>query len=104
MNSVPWSGPEYFNIVEEISRIIQEVDPAVVGLDPLFGPGIDATRLLDRRHAIVSPNALKDNFAQMQPSASILWKYPAAGSGYRKSLANVPFQIFFPIWCSAVQL
>jgi hypothetical protein len=84
MKSVPWSGPEYFNIYEELLSIIQEVDPAVIGLDPLFGPGIDATRFLNRRHAIVSPNALKDNFAQMQASASGLWKYPAAGSGYRK--------------------
>jgi hypothetical protein len=94
MKSVPWSGPEYFNIVEELSRIIQEIDPAVVGLDPLFGPGIDATRLLNRKHAILSPNVLKDTFAPMQPMASVLWKYPAAGSGYRKPFLQCPPQYF----------
>jgi hypothetical protein len=83
---VPWTGPEHIAIFEELSQVIQEVDPSIIALDPLFGPGMDSARHQNRRHAIISPNALKDNFADMQPYATILWKYPALGSAYRKSL------------------
>jgi hypothetical protein len=85
--SVPWSGPEHIALFEEISQLIQEVDPSIIAVDTLFGPAMDATRHQNRRHAILSPNALINNFAEMQPSASILWKYPALGSSYCKLLS-----------------
>ena len=74
---MPWSGPEYLAIYEEISRLLKEVDPIVVAVDPLFGPGMDAIRDQGRNHAIVSPNSLKDNFGSLQPWGSMFWKYPA---------------------------
>jgi hypothetical protein len=73
---MPWTGPEYLAIYQEISSILEEVDPAIVAVDPQFGPGLDAVRALGRNHAIVTPNALKDNFADKQPWGAILWKYP----------------------------
>lgn len=87
----PWSGPQHIAIFEELSQLIQEVDPSVVMLDSLFGPSLDATREQNRRHAILSANALINNFAEIQPYASILWKYPALGSSYGK--LNIPLFI-----------
>lgn len=80
--SDPWSGPQHIAIFEELSQFIQEVNPSVVIVDTLFGPSLDATREQNRRHVILSPNALVNNFAEMQPYGSILWKYPALGSSY----------------------
>lgn len=64
---MPWNGSDYFGLYEEALKIIDEVDPALVALDPQFGPGLDATKDRKRRHAVVSPNSLRDSFAQMQP-------------------------------------
>lgn len=74
---MPWTAPEYLDIYNEISTILETVDPVIVAADPLFGPGIDAVRAQGRNHAIISPNSLKDNFAQLQPLGAALWKYPA---------------------------
>jgi hypothetical protein len=65
---MPWNGSEYYGLYEEILQIIDEVDPAVIALDPQFGPALDATKNRNRTHAVVSPNSLRDNFAQMQPN------------------------------------
>ena len=54
---MPWSGSEYFSIYKQISEIIDQVDPSVIAVDPLFGPGLDATRDQNRRNAIISPNS-----------------------------------------------
>jgi hypothetical protein len=86
---VPWSGPEHIALFEEMTNLIQEVDPSIIAVDTLFGPAMDATRHQNRRHAILSPNALINNFAEMQPYARILWKYPALGSSYCKLLPFV---------------
>jgi hypothetical protein len=74
---MPWSGPEYFDLYKQILHIIDEVDPAVIAIDPVFGPGLDATQDRNRRYVVVSPNSLRDNFAHLQPWGSMLWKYPA---------------------------
>ncbi|KAB8296394.1 hypothetical protein EYC80_009142 [Monilinia laxa] len=74
---MPWTGPEYIDIYREISEILEEVDPVMVAVDPLFGPGLDAVRAQGRNHAVLSPNSLKENFVQLQPRGAALWKYPA---------------------------
>ena len=73
---MPWSGSAYLGLYREVLAILDEVDPHVVAVDPLFGPGLDATRAQGRNYAIVSPNALKDRLAFMQPWGSVFWKYP----------------------------
>ncbi|RWA13330.1 hypothetical protein EKO27_g1795 [Xylaria grammica] len=78
----PWSGEEHLDIYEQINRIIDTVDPAVVVLDTLFRPAIDATRDKNRLHVIVSPNTLIENFPAEQPWGKMFWKYPAMGSGF----------------------
>ncbi|KAL5353704.1 hypothetical protein ACLOAV_001744 [Pseudogymnoascus australis] len=79
---MPWTGPEYLALYQEITSILEEVDPAMVAVDSQIGPGLDAIRTLGLQHAILTPNALKDNFADRQPWGAVLWKYPCIGSGY----------------------
>lgn len=73
----PWNAEDHMTVYEEISDLIDEIDPAVVVLDTLFRPAIDATRDKNRLHAIVTPNLLTDNFLGDQPHGSMFWKYPA---------------------------
>ncbi|KAH9907429.1 UDP-Glycosyltransferase/glycogen phosphorylase [Xylariomycetidae sp. FL2044] len=77
----PWSGEDHLAIYDQISLIIDDVDPAIVVLDTLFRPAIDATRDKNRLHAIISPNTLIENFPAEQPWGKMFWKYPAMGSG-----------------------
>jgi hypothetical protein len=73
----PWSAEDHFSLYQEMQAIINDVDPAVVVLDTLFRPGIDAARDMNRLHAIISPNSVVDNFLGDQPYGSMFWKYPA---------------------------
>ena len=73
---MPLGAEEYLALYHEALNILEEVDPNIVAVDPLFGPGLDAVRASGRNHVIISPNSLKDNFAN-KPWLSMLWKYPA---------------------------
>ncbi|KAI0160485.1 UDP-Glycosyltransferase/glycogen phosphorylase [Xylariaceae sp. FL1272] len=73
----PWTGEEHLAIYEQVGRIIDEVDPAVVVLDWILRPAVDATRDKNRLHAIISPNPLIESFAGDQSVGKLLWKYPA---------------------------
>ncbi|KAI1410614.1 hypothetical protein F5Y13DRAFT_202088 [Hypoxylon sp. FL1857] len=77
----PWSGEDHFTLYQEITDIIDEVDPALVVLDPFFRPGIDAARMRNRLYAFISPNPPIDTFPLEQPYRHWLWKYPIMGSG-----------------------
>lgn len=77
----PWSGENHLALYEQVNRIIDTVNPAVVVLDTLFRPAVDATRDKNRLHAIISPNTLIENFPAEQPWGEMFWKYPAMGSG-----------------------
>jgi hypothetical protein len=57
--------------------VIQEVDPALVVLDQIFIPGIEACKNLKVKRLVLSPNAAKDVLVQQQPRGEIFWKYPA---------------------------
>jgi hypothetical protein len=74
---LPWIGPEYVQHYHNVLKIITELDPAFVVVDPLFSPAVDAVRSLNRSHAILSPNSFKDIFAAQQPMGRALWHYPA---------------------------
>lgn len=74
---MPWTAPNYLAIYRDILRVLDEVDPIVIVVDPIFGPALDAIRAQGRNHVILSPNSLKDNFVSMQPWGSMFWKYPA---------------------------
>ncbi|KAM5349592.1 hypothetical protein ACJ41O_006097 [Fusarium nematophilum] len=78
----PWSTEDHLDIYEQLNTIIDQVDPAVVVLETLFRPGMDATRDKNRQHALITPNPLVDTFMGHQPYGSMFWKYPAVGSGF----------------------
>ena len=74
---MPWEVDEYHETFRHIVEIINDLDPAVVVVDSVFSPGMDAVRQLNRLHAIVNPNALSDWLSVTQPYGAMLWKYPA---------------------------
>jgi len=73
----PWEQEDHLAHFRQLSELIDEVDPAVVVLDTIFFPAIEATRAKNRLHAFITPNILIDNFPGEQPRAGMLWKYPA---------------------------
>ena len=73
----PWSAEEHFAVYQEIAALINNVDPAVVVLDTLLSPAVEATRDNDRMHAFITPNTIIDNFRTEQPNGEMFWKFPA---------------------------
>jgi len=73
----PWQEEDHLAHFRQLSNLIDEVDPAVVVLDTIFSPAIEATRAKNRLHAFITPNIVIDNFPSEQPWLGMLWKYPA---------------------------
>lgn len=73
----PWEPDDHFDVYKEVGTLIAEIDPAVVVVDSLFRPALDATRDRNRQHIILTPNTHVDNFLAIQPWGSMFWKYPA---------------------------
>ncbi|KAK9320287.1 glycosyltransferase family 1 protein [Lipomyces orientalis] len=95
----PWPVEEYWMLYESLSQLIDEVDPAVIVIDTFFSPGIDAARNKRRLHALVTPNILSDLMPAGQPAWTLLWKYPALGSGipYPVPWRLIPANIYMNI-------
>lgn len=72
----PWPAHDHLETYHDIRRTIDAIDPAVVVLDTIFAPAMDATRDSNRLHAFITPNTLLDNFSAKQPWAGFFWKYP----------------------------
>ncbi|KAH8658004.1 hypothetical protein BX600DRAFT_488766 [Xylariales sp. PMI_506] len=80
--SAAWNKEDHLALYHEFSDIIREVDPAVVVLDVLLLPAVDATRAANRLHSFISPNLLVLSFFSKQPWGGMFWKYPFTGSGF----------------------
>ncbi|KAG9253746.1 uncharacterized protein F5Z01DRAFT_127520 [Emericellopsis atlantica] len=78
----PWEPAQHLQLYDEVGALIDDVDPAVVVVDSIFRPAIDATRDKHRQHAILTPNTHVDNFPAIQPYGGMFWKYPAMSSGF----------------------
>lgn len=74
---LPWSAPDHIALYNELLQLFDEIDPAVVALDMFVVPALDAVRTARRNEVMVTPNSLKDYFAEIQPWGAVLWKYPA---------------------------
>lgn len=74
--AIIWSQEDYLAAYKQVSALIEKIDPAVVVLEPLFGPAHDAIYNSKRRIVFLSPNALQDSISKNQPYLSIFWKYP----------------------------
>lgn len=73
----PVEMDDYLITYRQCIDLIKHLDPAVVVVDPLFAPGIDAIRTCNRREVMLAPGALQDTMGQLQPRGEVLWKYPA---------------------------
>ncbi|KAK8011701.1 2-hydroxyacylsphingosine 1-beta-galactosyltransferase [Apiospora arundinis] len=78
----PWTNEEYLHIYQSARDLIEQVDPAIVVLDTMFMPAVDAARESRRLYAFITPNTLVDNFVAEQPWLGMLWKYPIMGTDF----------------------
>lgn len=78
----PWKPEEHLAIYNQICDFIDHLDPAIILLDTIFAPGIEATRGRNRMHAFTTANAVVNNFPHFQPYGKMFWKYPALASGF----------------------
>jgi len=70
-------GLAYMRIYDGIAKLIEELDPAIVVVDSLFNPAIDACYSLNRRYVLNSPNTATDVAKLQQPWLKGIWYYPA---------------------------
>ncbi|SPO06230.1 uncharacterized protein DNG_08919 [Cephalotrichum gorgonifer] len=77
----PWLQEDHLDIYRDCADLINTIDPAVVVLDPILRPAIEATQDADRLYAVLSPNTF-ETFLKYQPWAKWLWKFPAVTTGY----------------------
>jgi len=75
--TVPSFGLAYMQVYDRIVKLIEELDPAMVVVDGLLSPGIDACHSLNRRHVLNSPNTATDAGRMQQPWLKGFWYYPA---------------------------
>lgn len=73
---VPWNGPEYVTVFNDILKVIGQVDPGLVVVDLLLPPAHDAVRELDMTYAVMAPNSIKDIAVVDQPWGRAFWKFP----------------------------
>lgn len=71
----PWDADQYMPIYLYCCELIQAIDPGVVVLDPLFGPGADACQVLRKQQIVLSPSTFKDHVGHLQPRLESVWKY-----------------------------
>lgn len=72
----PWNREDHLAIYRRCRELIDEIDPSVVVMDPMFKPAIEAVRDANRLYAIVSPITF-EHFIPDQPWLKGLWKYPS---------------------------
>lgn len=72
-----WKYSEYEKAYQSCVDILNELDPAVVAVDPLLHVGLNACQSVESsRVAVLWPVPLKDVVILNQPNAEFLWKYP----------------------------
>ncbi|KAK3899392.1 hypothetical protein C8A05DRAFT_36984 [Staphylotrichum tortipilum] len=79
---LPWSGDEFVRLMKAVVKVVEEVGPDVVAVDPAFAPGLTALRGLGCRFVVLAPNTIKDFAMPLQPRGEALWKYPCIGTPY----------------------
>jgi len=61
-----WGPVEYVKGMDEVVRVVGEVNPDVVVVDPIFNIGIGACRSLGRKWVVLIPNTLKEAVGTQQ--------------------------------------
>ncbi|RYP03313.1 hypothetical protein DL765_010540 [Monosporascus sp. GIB2] len=73
---VPYEGPRLAEIFSSIVDIIKKVEADLVVVDTLMTAALTACYHLGIKFICLSPNAIKEFAAPLQPRAASLWKYP----------------------------
>jgi hypothetical protein len=77
---LPWSPDEYMSIYHDCVRILTQVKPDMVVVDPLFSPALTLCQERKIKEAlnwiVLAPNTIKDFAIPLQPRLAMLWKYP----------------------------
>lgn len=94
--TLPWTGPEFVQIMASVVDIVHEVQPDVIAVDPAFSPALTALRHIGTNFIVLSPNTIKDFAMPSQPNGEALWKYPCIGKPYPYPvpLIHIPTNIF----------
>ncbi|KAK0744029.1 hypothetical protein B0T18DRAFT_304913, partial [Schizothecium vesticola] len=73
---LPWTGPEFVEIMKSVMDTVEDVQPDVIAVDPAFSPALTALRYTETKFMVLSPNTIKDFVMPLQPNGEALWKYP----------------------------
>ncbi|KAH8898630.1 UDP-Glycosyltransferase/glycogen phosphorylase [Thozetella sp. PMI_491] len=73
---LPWRPAEFTAIYHESERVLEEVKPDLIVLEPLFTPGLTLCHHMKLKWMVLAPNTLKDFALPLQPGLAMLWKYP----------------------------
>jgi hypothetical protein len=74
--TLPWTGPEFVQILRSVTDIVQSTQPDIIAVDPAFSPALTALRHINAKFLVLSPNTIKDFAMPFQPNGEALWKYP----------------------------
>jgi hypothetical protein len=77
-NSLIFGMPsaDYMLSYNSCLRVINEVQPSLLVVDPIFHAAVDACRTAGIRTVLLWPNPFKDVVITVQPYGGMLWKYP----------------------------
>ncbi|KFY46748.1 hypothetical protein V494_00348 [Pseudogymnoascus sp. VKM F-4513 (FW-928)] len=77
-----WMTPaEYKEAVESCVKILKDVEPDIICMDPWFSSPKDACELMGRNFVVLSQNTAQETIDSIQPMGGVLWKYPMLGTG-----------------------
>lgn len=62
---LPWNASAYEAVYRAVKGAIDRVDPAVVVVDMLFMPGIEAAEDCGRKRVVLSPMSLRESFGPL---------------------------------------
>ncbi|RDW56481.1 glycosyltransferase family 1 protein [Coleophoma crateriformis] len=77
-----WNPTEYIMLFETCRTLVDEVNPGLIVLDPVFPPAHDLCRTLGLNYAVLSPCTLVPGLNPEQPWLAGFWKYPALSTGF----------------------
>ncbi|PKS13400.1 hypothetical protein jhhlp_000171 [Lomentospora prolificans] len=73
---LPWHPDEFMTIYREAERILEEVNPNLTIVEPLFTQAMTLCHRSKVNWAVLAPNTIKDFAIPKQPNLAMLWKYP----------------------------
>ena len=88
-------------IYESFKKVIEELNPGVIIVDPMLNPGIDACYSLNREFVISSPNTPLDLARAHQPWLKGFWYYPTFVFPFPFYLSLTSIEVFIS-WSGSV--